>query len=46
MVMASNKHGSSAMASILCPSGGLRDEMAARGVKPKNHMAEHRQKLR
>ena len=46
MVMSSTKHSSAGMASLLNPNNGIRDQQAARGIKPKNHMAAHRQKLK
>ena len=45
-MQSSNKHGSSAMASIICPTNGYRGAQSAKGIKPKNHMVAHRQSLR
>ena len=45
-MQASNNMGSSAMAAILCPTNGYRGAQSAKGIKPKNHMAAHRQSLK
>jgi hypothetical protein len=34
------------MAEILNPTNGFRGSLSAKGIKPKNHMAAHRQALR
>jgi len=34
------------MAAILCPTNGLREQQLQRGIKPKNHMAEQRQRIK
>jgi hypothetical protein len=44
--MYSSKGDSSAMASILNPTNGYRGSLQSKGIKPKNHMAEHRAALR
>ena len=41
-MQSSNKMGSSAMASILNPTTGYRENLSAKGIKPKNHMAANR----
>lgn len=45
-MQSSNKMGSSAMASILNPTTGYRENLSAKGIKPKNHMAANRSSLR